>query len=63
MTQDAASDADGQRQAYRDVRRDVIAAQARRLAALHAEGKVSEATRRQIQRELDLEDARLAEDP
>lgn len=46
---------------YRDVRRKLIAVEGAELARLHADGTVSDATRRRLQRVLDLEDARLAE--
>jgi hypothetical protein len=45
------------------VRHEVIGAQSRRLAELYAQGRVGEATHRRIQRELDLEAARLTEGP
>jgi CPA1 family monovalent cation:H+ antiporter len=46
---------------YRDARRELIAVEGAELARLHAAGTVSDATRRRLQRVLDLEDARLAE--
>ncbi len=46
---------------YRDVRRDLIAAERAELRRMHEEGLISEGTRRRLQRGLDLEDARLAE--
>jgi hypothetical protein len=49
--------------AYRRLRRDVIAVQGRRLTAMYADGTVGEATRRRLQRQLDLEDARFGDDP
>ena len=45
------------------MRQEVISAQSRRLAELYAQGKLGEATHRRIQRELDLEAARLTEGP
>jgi len=44
--------------AYAQLRRDLVNLQSRELEALHRAGKVSEATRRRIQRDLDLEAAR-----
>jgi CPA1 family monovalent cation:H+ antiporter len=48
--------------AYRRLRRDVIAVQGRRLAAMYADGTIGEATRRRLQRQLDLDDARFGDD-
>jgi monovalent cation/hydrogen antiporter len=47
---------------YHRVRRDVVAAETEELARLYAEGAISEATRRRVQRQLDLEDARYSDD-
>jgi monovalent cation/hydrogen antiporter len=46
---------------YRQLRRELIAVEGAELARLQAGGQVSDATRRRLQRALDLEDARLAE--
>jgi len=46
---------------YRDVRRELIGVEGAELARLHSTGVISDATRRRLQRALDLEDTRLAE--
>ena len=46
----------------RDVRRDLNAAENAELARLHDSGTISQATRQQLQRGLDLEAARLSDD-
>ena len=48
--------------AYRGLRRDVIAVQTAELRRLYDGHQVSDATRRQLQRDLDLEDAGLGAD-
>lgn len=48
--------------AYRRVRRDLLAVQNEELDRLYAEGTITDATRRRIQRQLDLEDARFTDD-
>jgi Na+/H+ antiporter len=55
-------DATGVRRTYREIRRDVVAVQSRELARLYAEGAIDEGTRRRIQRQLDLDDARFTDD-
>jgi CPA1 family monovalent cation:H+ antiporter len=47
---------------YRGLRRDVIAVQGRELARMYAEGTIGEETRRRLQRQLDLEDARFSDE-
>jgi CPA1 family monovalent cation:H+ antiporter len=47
---------------YRQVRRDLLAVEARELARLYETSALDEPTRRRLQRELDLEEARLAGD-
>jgi Na+/H+ antiporter len=49
-------------QTYRDVRREVVSAQSRLLARMYADGSVGETTRRRLQRQLDIEDARFDDD-
>jgi hypothetical protein len=44
--------------AYAQLRQDLVRLQSRELGVLHRAGKVTEATRRRIQRDLDLEAAR-----
>ncbi|MGW2939415.1 hypothetical protein ACWDA7_48750 [Streptomyces sp. NPDC001156] len=46
-------------EAYREVRRTLIAIEATELQRLYKANKISDATRRRIQRELDLEEASL----
>jgi CPA1 family monovalent cation:H+ antiporter len=48
--------------AYRRVRRELVAVQSAELDRLYAQGAINDATRRRIQRELDLEDARFSDD-
>lgn len=48
-------------QAYRDLRRDLIAAETAELHRLHDTGEIGEATRRALQRLLDLEETALNE--
>jgi monovalent cation/hydrogen antiporter len=43
---------------YRDLRRAVVLVQRAELERLHANGSAGESTRRRIERQLDLEDAR-----
>lgn len=47
---------------YRKLRRAAVLVQRAELERLHAEGSASESTRRRIQRQLDLEDARYGEE-
>ena len=47
---------------YRSLRRAVVLVQRAELERLHAAGTASEATRRRIQRQLDLEDARYGDE-
>jgi monovalent cation/hydrogen antiporter len=49
--------------AYRQVRRDLVAVQNAELSRLYAEGAITDATRRNLQRALDLEDAGLLDHP
>jgi Na+/H+ antiporter len=46
-------------QLYRTLRRDLLAVQALELARLYESGRITDATRRRIQRDLDLEEAGL----
>ncbi|MFF3905721.1 hypothetical protein ACFYZJ_06855 [Streptomyces sp. NPDC001848] len=46
---------------YRQLRRDLIAAEAAELRRLYDERAISDTTRRRLQRSLDLEEARLAD--
>ena len=46
---------------YLALRHDLLAAQRGELARLHADGEIGEATRLQVQRQLDLEEAGLSE--
>ena len=46
---------------YRTLRRDLLAVQSLELARLYESGRISDATRRRIQRDLDLEEAGLGE--
>jgi CPA1 family monovalent cation:H+ antiporter len=48
--------------AYRQIRRDVVAAQADELARMYASGEIGESTRRRLQRQLDHEDLRFTEE-
>lgn len=48
-------------QAFRSLRRDLIAAETAELHRMHAAGEIGEATRRNLQRLLDLEETGLAE--
>jgi CPA1 family monovalent cation:H+ antiporter len=47
---------------YRRLRRDLLAVERAELDRLYETGAISDATRRRIQRVLDLEDASLAAD-
>ncbi len=47
---------------YRTLRRDLLAVQSLELARLYESGRITDATRRRIQRDLDLEEAGLGED-
>jgi Na+/H+ antiporter len=49
--------------AYRRVRRELLAVQSEELDRLYAQGAITDATRRRIQRQLDLEDARFTDEP
>ncbi len=46
---------------YRTLRRDLLAVQSLELARLYESGRITDATRRRIQRDLDLEEAGLGE--
>jgi CPA1 family monovalent cation:H+ antiporter len=48
--------------AYRQIRRDVLAVQTKALSRLYAEGEVGESTRRRLQRRLDREDLRFSDE-
>lgn len=47
---------------YRTLRRDLLAVQSLELARLYESGRITDGTRRRIQRDLDLEEAGLGED-
>jgi CPA1 family monovalent cation:H+ antiporter len=47
---------------YRTLRHDLLAVQSLELARLYESGRISDATRRRVQRDLDLEEAGLGED-
>jgi Na+/H+ antiporter len=57
----AADGTDTGAQAYLRLRRDLLAAQRDELTRMHADNEIGEATRRRIQRQLDLEEAGLSE--
>lgn len=63
LAREAADSAGPVETAYRTLRRDVVLVQRAELAQLHAQGHASESTRRRIQRQLDLEDARYRDEP
>lgn len=46
---------------YRDLRRDLIAVETAELQRLHATHRISDTTRRRLQRRLDLEEAGLGD--
>ena len=48
---------------YRQLRRDLLAVEMAELARLFDDGTIDDNTRRRLQRTLDLEDARLGDDP
>ncbi len=50
-------------QVYRRLRIDLLAAESDRLNQLRDEGRIGEDTRRALERGLDLEEARLSDDP
>ena len=56
------SSADGLDEEYRELRRAVVAIQRAELHRLTAAGQASEAIRRRVERQLDLEDARYSDD-
>jgi len=62
LAQEGVDDPGGVRQTYRQVRRDVVAVQSHELDRMYADGEIDDATRRRVQRHLDLEDARFADD-
>jgi monovalent cation/hydrogen antiporter len=62
LAQEHGADPAGVRQTYREVRREVVAVQSRELARLYSQGAIDAATRRRIQRQLDLDDARFSDD-
>jgi Na+/H+ antiporter len=62
LAREAASSIDAVDAAYGVLRRDVVLAQRAELERLHAQGRVSESTRRRVQRQLDLEDARYRDE-
>ncbi|GAA3432165.1 CPA1 family monovalent cation:H+ antiporter [Kutzneria kofuensis] len=49
--------------AYRKLRRELLAVEMAELARLFEDGTIDDSTRRRLQRTLDLEDARLGDDP
>jgi len=49
--------------AYRQMRRDLLAVEGAELNRLYATGQITDATRRRIQRTLDLEEAGIGDDP
>jgi CPA1 family monovalent cation:H+ antiporter len=53
-------EADAQRDAYHQLQRDLVAIRARELSLAYADHQVSEVTFHRLQRELDLDDTRLA---
>ena len=53
---------DGRAEAYRQLWQDVVAVQSGELARLYAADQLSDAAYHQVQRQLDLEHARLADD-
>jgi CPA1 family monovalent cation:H+ antiporter len=62
LAREASTATDPLEAGYRNVRRAVVLVQRAELERLHAEGSVSESTRRRIQRQLDLEDARYGDE-
>jgi CPA1 family monovalent cation:H+ antiporter len=50
-------------QAYRRLRLDLLAAERAELSRLREDGRIEESVRREIQRGLDLEEARLTDEP
>lgn len=60
--QDRPNDTASVAAAYREVRRDLIAAESAELTRLHDAGEISEATRRTVQRMLDLQETALDEE-
>ncbi len=62
VAKDDRVDPAGVQRTYRQLRHDVVTAQSKELARMYADGEISEATRRRIQRQLDLEDARFSDD-
>jgi CPA1 family monovalent cation:H+ antiporter len=47
---------------YRRMRRELVEVQSTELESLYASGEINDATRRRIQHQLDLEDARFTDD-
>jgi CPA1 family monovalent cation:H+ antiporter len=47
---------------YRQIRRDIVAAQSDALARMYAEGEIGESTRRRLQRDLDRDDLRFTDE-
>jgi len=62
LAREASSAAGAVEADYRKLRRAAVLVQRAELERLHAEGSASESTRRRIQRQLDLEDARYGEE-
>lgn len=62
LAREAAGATDPLEADYRQLRRAVVLVQRAELERLHAMGSASELTRRRIQRQLDLEDARYGDE-
>jgi len=62
LAREASGAADPLEDGYRNLRRAVVLVQRAELERLHAMGAASESTRRRIQRQLDLEDARYSDE-
>jgi CPA1 family monovalent cation:H+ antiporter len=62
LFRDGADNGDGADVAYRRLRRAVYAAESEELRRLYAGGAVDEGTRRRLQRQLDVEEARFTDD-
>jgi CPA1 family monovalent cation:H+ antiporter len=62
LAREASAATDPLEAGYRNLRRAVVLVQRAELERLHAMGSASESTRRRIQRQLDLEDARYSDE-
>jgi hypothetical protein len=62
LAREAAGATDPLDTGYRQLRREVVLVQRAELERLHAAGSASESTRRRVQRQLDLEDARYRDE-